>query len=272
MQKISAPPILIVLGLVAVTALSFGQTAGRDSRREILAAGEAWNEAMAKHDAEAAASLVAPNFHSVNAAFQRNGMTAVRDGLASLFKMRPDVVLARKTNRVEVNDAWGVASEEGTWTERWAEKDGSIELRGTYFVLWRRINGKWKQQADVFVPESCTGGDYCRPNAPRVIATSDEDALSKYAGWYEMSDGSILEIRREGSYLVAQGPLFRLQDQQVLTQKSQNDFSTPTVRPGWEVTSIHFSLTAPDQRGVAVEVRQGKKQVSTGRKLAPDPR
>jgi hypothetical protein len=81
-----------------------------------------------------------------------------------LAKERPDVHWSHSPREVEVNSAWGVAAERGTWYETWTEQDGQVELRGSYTALWRKMNGKWLLEAEVFVPLRCTGGAYCKPH------------------------------------------------------------------------------------------------------------
>ena len=130
--------------MVATTAAQDGSA---DSKREILAARAAWNKAMAEHNAEAVSRMLAPDFSAVNTAYQRRGMTAERDGLAALFKARPDLFIQAHAHTSCRKRCTGNASEQGNWIERWTEKDGPTQLQGTYFVLWRRINRAWKEQA-----------------------------------------------------------------------------------------------------------------------------
>ena len=49
----------------------------------------------------------------------------------------------------------------GEWTGRWTEPDGVVQVRGTYLAQWRKVNGTWLIQAEVFVPTACTGSTYC---------------------------------------------------------------------------------------------------------------
>ena len=54
-----------------------------------------------------------------------------------------------------------MASERGEWTGRWTEPDGVVQVSGTYLAQWRKVNGTWLIQAEVFVPTSCQGSKYC---------------------------------------------------------------------------------------------------------------
>ena len=91
--------------------------------------------------------------------------TAGRDQLLASYQRltakRPDVIWTHAPTTVEVNAAWGLAAEHGTWYEQWSEKDGRTELRGTYSALWSKTDGRWVLEAEVFVPLSCAGSAYC---------------------------------------------------------------------------------------------------------------
>jgi hypothetical protein len=71
------------------------------------------------------------------------------------------VILTHHPNRVVVNENWDVASEQGDWIERWTEKDGVTELRGTYLTMWKRDGGRWRKYSETIVPETCSGSSYC---------------------------------------------------------------------------------------------------------------
>ena len=45
-------------------------------------------------------------------------------------------------------------------------KDGRVTIRGRYSAKWRRTDGVWLLEAEVFTPLSCRGSSYCtRPPA-----------------------------------------------------------------------------------------------------------
>jgi hypothetical protein len=58
---------------------------------------------------------------------------------------------------------WLFASESGEWHESWREGGVLTELRGSYLALWRKVEGRWLLDAEVFVPLSCAGSSYCNP-------------------------------------------------------------------------------------------------------------
>jgi hypothetical protein len=81
--------------------------------------------------------------------------------MAEQFKNHPDTIYVRTPRTVEVYAPWGVASERGDWTGGWTEPDGKLEIGGTYQAQWRKIDGEWLIQAELFVPTHCHGSKYC---------------------------------------------------------------------------------------------------------------
>ena len=82
--------------------------------------------------------------------------------MATQFANRPDTIYIRQPATIDVNAPWAVASERGEWTGRWTEPDGRLDIGGTYLAQWRKVNGAWRIQAELFVPTRCSGANYCR--------------------------------------------------------------------------------------------------------------
>ena len=127
----------------------------RSQRQEI-------DKAFDRHDAKRLATLFSPSCHFTTAAVHIDGGDALERSRKTLFTTRPDVTLVHHTDRIVVNENWDVASERGEWVERWSEKDGPTELRGSYLGLWKRENGHWLEGDEILVPEACEGSSYCR--------------------------------------------------------------------------------------------------------------
>lgn len=120
------------------------------------------NRAIAAHDLAAIAGEWAADVHVVSStSAQTAGRDANRDRMAAQFKNRPDTVYVRRPTTIDVYQAWAVASERGEWTGRWTEPDGKLEIGGTYQAQWRKIDGHWLIQAELFVPTHCKGAKYC---------------------------------------------------------------------------------------------------------------
>ena len=59
--------------------------------------------------------------------------------------------------RLDIPGEGTLAGAPGTWTE----PDGKLEIGGTYQAQWRKVDGRWLIQAEVFVPAHCKGSKYC---------------------------------------------------------------------------------------------------------------
>ena len=150
-----------------------------DTTRGVTAQRAAFNEAIHMRrfaDLEGTMlpefTIVAPGPGAVTGAARNIGF------LERLAARRPDLVFRFSPERIDGYTPWGTANESGTWVERWAEKDGPVELRGRYFASWIFSKGAWRQQALIFSPTACTGGTYCgqqnwddRTPAPRPSAS-----------------------------------------------------------------------------------------------------
>ena len=80
----------------------------------------------------------------------------------AMVQKHPDLVLAFTTERVERNPRWKFATESGHWSESWQEEGESVEIRGTYFALWKLKDGRWRLQSQTMAPVSCKGPRYCK--------------------------------------------------------------------------------------------------------------
>ena len=120
------------------------------------------NAAIAAHDLTAIAGEWMPDVHVVSStSAQTAGREANQQRMAQQFKNRPDTLYVRTPSTIEVNAAWAVASERGDWVGRWTEPDGKLEIGGTYQAQWRKVDGRWLIQAELFVPTRCAGAAYC---------------------------------------------------------------------------------------------------------------
>jgi ketosteroid isomerase-like protein len=120
------------------------------------------NEAIARHDATGIGAVLAPNVIVVTSnSIHREGRAANVQSFADQFKTRPDVVYRRTPDDVRVFAPWLMAAERGRWTGSWTEADGKIQLAGSYYAKWRKVDGAWMIESETYVPETCTGGAYC---------------------------------------------------------------------------------------------------------------
>ena len=128
----------------------------------IRAARDQSNAAIARHDLGGIAAVWMEDVHVVSStSAQTAGKNSNRERMAAQFKNRPDTIYVRKPVTIEVYAAWNVASERGEWAGKWSEPDGALEIGGTYQAQWRKIDGRWLIQAELFVPTHCKGSKYC---------------------------------------------------------------------------------------------------------------
>ena len=120
------------------------------------------NAAIAAHDPAAIARLWMDDVHIVRSTgAQLAGRELNQQRLAQQFATRPDTIYVRQPVAIDVYHPWGMASERGEWTGRWTEADGTVETAGTYMAQWRRVDGQWLIQAEIYVPTRCKGSRYC---------------------------------------------------------------------------------------------------------------
>ena len=125
------------------------------------------NAAIAKHDTGGIGAILASNVVVVTSNSTHGvGRADNLQRFADQFRTRPDVVYLRTPDEVKVFEPWGMASERGHWTGSWTDTDGKIQIGGSYFAKWRRVNGVWLVEVETYVPERCTGGSYCRTSPP----------------------------------------------------------------------------------------------------------
>ena len=129
----------------------------------IRAGRDKWNRAIENRDAAVLRELSSESFHGIGGAGHASGRDEAAAFFTRLFKQRPDLFYEWRPVRIRVVADHGLASEYGEWVERWKEPTGMTEMRGTYYVLWRRSGGQWVIEGEVQMPESCVGSDYCKP-------------------------------------------------------------------------------------------------------------
>jgi ketosteroid isomerase-like protein len=121
------------------------------------------NAAIAAHDPVAIGRVWMESVHVVTStSVQATGRELNQQRMARQFASRPDTIYIRRPIAIDVYPQWAVASERGEWTGQWTEPDGPLVIDGTYLVQWRKVDGQWLIQAELYVPTRCSGGSYCR--------------------------------------------------------------------------------------------------------------
>lgn len=161
-----------VITIAGVLALAIGTISGIDARAGGQPAGDDQlirearsrsNQAIAAHDLAGITRPWMPDVHVVSStSAQTAGRAANQQRMAQQFTSHPDTVYVRRPTTIDVYAPWSVASERGEWTGKWTEPDGALEIGGNYQAQWRKVDGQWMIQAELFVPTRCTGSAYCR--------------------------------------------------------------------------------------------------------------
>lgn len=153
---------LIVLAYVGASCQP-GRMAEHSDEHQIRERRDASNKAIAAHDTVTLASTLAEDYHVITS---RNGESAGRAAMLDRFKddfsTRPDVIYIRTADQVDVFTEWKMAAESGTWVGRWTENGERVELTGRYFAKWHKTNDQWVIRAEIFVPLSCAGDEFCK--------------------------------------------------------------------------------------------------------------
>ena len=155
---------LAILGLLGALCPADALLAQQsDDERLIRDARRRSNDAIAVHDLTGIARAWLPDVHVVSStSAQTAGNEANQQRMARQFEMRPDTVYVRTPRTIDVFTSWSVASERGEWIGRWTEPDGKLEIGGTYQAQWRKVDGRWLIQAELYVPTHCRGSKYCQ--------------------------------------------------------------------------------------------------------------
>jgi predicted transcriptional regulator len=54
-------------------------------------------------------------------------------------------------NKIDIGDDRENAAEHGEWVGMWKSPNGFTERRGCYLAGWRRVNGRWLLQSELFI-------------------------------------------------------------------------------------------------------------------------
>ena len=126
----------------------------------------AFNEAIAKKDIDVVAATMHENIILVTGTASEvfTGRAVQRSLWQKDFESSGRAVYVRTTDCVRVSAVFPVALETGRWRgvrEGQAEKSGAESFAsGVYAAKWRRVDGTWLLEAEIFATEAC-GGDFC---------------------------------------------------------------------------------------------------------------
>ena len=121
-----------------------------------------FNAAIAAHDPAALSKFLREDIHvTTGAGRQLPGLSAVRAAFEAIFADASFITYTRTPDRVELNSSSLLAAESGHWVGRWKKPDGTMEWRGNYMAMWRKENGQWLIQSELYVSLKCSGSKEC---------------------------------------------------------------------------------------------------------------
>jgi hypothetical protein len=160
---------LIAVAFAALKPVStFSQEAKKTSQSStdsdeaaIRAARSRLNEAFAKRRITDMSELMVENLSMTGPKWRSVSRDVYIRETIRLIESRPEITEIYEPQVIRINTGWWYAAESGEWRETWLEKGVLTELRGSYQALWRRVDGRWLLDAQVFIPLSCKGASYC---------------------------------------------------------------------------------------------------------------
>jgi len=137
---------LAIFALLLIPYLAIAQTPQSDADI-IRASRAASNAAIARHDVEGIAQYWLHDFvQTIGRGITISGKDSVIASWKQLFKTNSTVFYVRTPTTITVGDNGIMAWETGTW-----EAKNSYSRGGNYSAMWRKIDGEWKLQAELFV-------------------------------------------------------------------------------------------------------------------------
>lgn len=121
-----------------------------------------FNEAIALRKMADLGALVSDDVQLIEPSRITSGKKNLVRAHDSLVQKRPDLLLIYTTETVERNPRWSFAAERGRWSQSWQEQGEPIEVRGSYYALWKFKDGRWRIHSQIMTPVSCKGTRYCK--------------------------------------------------------------------------------------------------------------
>jgi hypothetical protein len=121
-----------------------------------------FNELVALRKFGGLAGLVSEDTQLIEPSRTTSGRKNLVRAYEALVQKRPDLLLDFNVDAVERNPRWSFAAERGRWSQAWQEQGEPVEVRGTYYALWKRKDGRWRIHAQIMTPVSCKGARYCK--------------------------------------------------------------------------------------------------------------
>jgi ketosteroid isomerase-like protein len=163
MYKINGISLSLIMGCLFISISVNAQNQNMTDEQIIRQARKRSNEAIAKKDSNALAEIWTDDYYLLTSRnLELSGKENSRHLFAEDFASANSKLFVRSASHIDIYSEWNMAGESGTWTGKWKETDGEVNVRGTYYAKWHKIDGRWKIRAEIFIPLSCTGSKYCQ--------------------------------------------------------------------------------------------------------------
>jgi ketosteroid isomerase-like protein len=138
---------IVIFSLLLPTRIVFAQS-NRDIDIAVIKASRASsNAAIARHDINGLSKFWLTNFvQTIGRGTSSTGKDTIIAAWRALFKTNKDVLYVRTPTEIIIGDNGIMAWETGLWTAK-----NSYSKGGNYSAMWRKIDGKWQLQAELFV-------------------------------------------------------------------------------------------------------------------------
>jgi len=138
---------LVILILLLPVQFAFAQNTKQGDIAAIKASRAASNAAIAEHNIDGMSKYWLPDFvQTIGRGTSLTGKDTIIASWKVLFKTNKTVLYIRTPSEVTISDNSIMAWETGTWTAK-----NSYSKGGNYSAMWRKIDGIWKLQAELFV-------------------------------------------------------------------------------------------------------------------------
>ena len=138
---------LVILILLLPVQFAFAQNTEEADIAAIKASRAASNAAIAEHDIDGMSKYWLADFvQTIGRGTSLTGKDTIIASWKALFKTNKTVLYVRTPSVITIGDNGIMAWETGTWTAKNSYSNG-----GNYSAMWRKIDGIWKLQAELFV-------------------------------------------------------------------------------------------------------------------------
>jgi ketosteroid isomerase-like protein len=155
MKTVFAVVLCLLPPLIAADELADPDT----EERAIRARRAAFNEAIARNDADAIREFLDEPFHLAagDGDLLEGSMDYHIEGWAEHFAAYDEIRYVRSPQTIEVSRYVPRAWEQGRW-RGYAVRDGlTIERSGRYSAAWNKVAGTWRIAAELYVTLDCDG-------------------------------------------------------------------------------------------------------------------